>query len=381
MTRVAAMQIRGVDSILCSGSDLYSQRVSTTNLAIIMTVMALLGWGPGGDPPPGPVPEGMVWIPGGTFQMGSTGPMAHPDEGPVHEVRVSGFFIDRNEVTNDDYAKFVEATGYRTIAERPIDWEELRSQLPPGTPKPADEVLQPGSLVFVQPGRPVAIADYGQWWRWTQGASWRHPEGPGSSIVDRGDHPVVQIAWPDAVAYAEWAGKRLPTEAEWEFAARGGLEGASFVWGEEPPDGETSRANIWQGTFPNLNTKLDGYQGTAPVGSYPANGHGLNDMAGNVWEWCTDWYRPDTYRAAGEELQVDPKGPERSFDPREPFVPKHVTRGGSFLCHESYCLRYRPSARIGTAADSGMSHLGFRCVEDAPLKPAEAQDPATDSPS
>ena len=324
------------------------------------------------------VDDEMVLIPGGTFAMGSVGQLAWPAEGPVHPVRIDPFFIDRHEVTNKQFKRFVKATGYTTVAERPVDWDELAKQLPAGTPKPPASVLQPGSLVFVQPENTVELNNYANWWAWTHGADWRHPEGPESSIEGRMNHPVVHIAFEDAQAFAAWAGKRLPTEAEWEFAARGGVEGATFTWGEKvPSDTAPSPANIWQGAFPNENTKADGYVRSAPVGAYAANGFGLFDMAGNVWEWCSDWYRIDTYAGRGTEVTENPKGPAVSLDPDEPLVPKRVVRGGSFLCHVSYCLRYRPSARIGTAIDSGMAHLGFRCAKDAPgASPAAPATPA-----
>jgi formylglycine-generating enzyme required for sulfatase activity len=244
----------------------------------------------------------------------------------------------------------------------------MKKQLPPGTPRPPADKLVPGSLVFTPPPTAVPTTNVARWWTWTPGANWRHPEGPASDLNGRDDHPVVQVSWDDAVAYAKWAGKRLPTEAEWEFAARGGLAGARFTWGAEAPtDTDGKKANIWQGTFPNHNTRADGYERTAPVRSYPANGYGLYDTAGNVWEWCADWYRADAYagRTGGA---TNPKGPETFWDPAEPLVPKRVTRGGSFLCHVTYCESYRPAARRGTAADSGMSHLGFRCVKDGPAR-------------
>ena len=323
--------------------------------------------------------EGMVLIPGGEFTMGSSSPLALPEERPAHRARVRPFYLDTHEVTNDAFAAFVDETGYVTVAERPIDWEELSKQLPPGTPRPPDELLQPGALVFVSPPESVALGDHSQWWRWTPGASWRHPEGPGTSIEGRGDHPVTMVAWEDASAYARWAGKRLPTEAEWERAARGGLEGATYVWGEASAVSGAPRANIWQGRFPTDNTARDGHARTAPAGSYPPNGYGLHDMTGNVWEWCSDWFRPDAYRGREMELQDNPRGPSASLDPNEPLVPKRVSKGGSFLCHETYCLRYRPSARIGTAVDSGMSNLGFRCARDVPSPPeAVTPEPLTD---
>jgi len=311
-------------------------------------------------------PSGMVWVPGGEFRMGSADPLARADELPVHRVRVDGFWIDRTEVTNAQFAEFVAATGYKTVAERPVDWEEMKKQCPPGTPRPADEMLQPGALVFTPPDHPVDLRAYGEWWSWTLGASWRHPEGPGSSIEGREGHPVVHIAFEDALAYCAWAGKRLPTEAEWEYAARGGLDGSVNVWGDEPVD--ATRCNIWQGHFPDRNTGEDGFARTAPAGSFPANGYGLYDMAGNVWEWCGDLYRPDTYARRMLEVGPDgvtanPIGPKSSLDPRNPDAPEtRVHRGGSFLCNDSYCASYRPSARMSCTPDTGMSHLGFRCV-------------------
>ncbi|MBV8382315.1 MAG: formylglycine-generating enzyme family protein [Planctomycetaceae bacterium] len=308
-------------------------------------------------------PPGMAWIPGGEFTMGTDDPEAAPAEHPAHRVRVDGFWMDVTEVTNAQFRRFVEASGYLTTAERPVVWEQLKRQLPPGTPKPPDDRLVPGSLVFTPPDHPVSLSDPSAWWRWVPGASWRHPEGPGSSIEGKDDHPVIHVSWDDALAFANWAGKRLPTEAEWEFAARGGLEGKKYAWGDElQPDGKPL-ANTWQGHFPDRNTRDDGFLRTAPVKSFPPNGYGLHDMIGNVWEWCADWYRPDAYRLdADRGVVVNPSGPETGFDPEEPYQPKCVTRGGSFLCSPNYCSNYRPSARRGTAIDSGMSHLGFRCA-------------------
>lgn len=315
--------------------------------------------------------KGMVWIPGGEFRMGSTDALARPDEQPVHRVRVGGFWMDQTEVTNGQFAEFVKATGYKTVAEREVDWEELKKQVPPGTHKPDDAMLKPGSLVFTPPTEPVSTASAVAWWTWTIGANWRHPFGPTSALEGLEDNPVVHIAYEDAFAYAKWAGKRLPTEAEWEYAARGGLDAKSNVWGDEPID--PKRCNTWQGHFPDTNTAEDGFKGTAPVKTYQANGFGLYDMAGNVWEWCADLYRPDTYAryvvaAGGPSSVIDnPKGPERSLDPRNPHAPEsRVHRGGSFLCNDSYCASYRPSARMAAPPDTGMSHLGFRCVSDAP---------------
>lgn len=312
-------------------------------------------------------PPGMVWIPGGEFTMGSDHADARPEERPPHRVRVDGFFLDATEVTNAQFKKFVDATGYKTVAETAPTMEEILSQLPPGTPPPPKELLVPGSLVFRQTREPVPLSDHRAWWAWVPGAQWRHPEGPGTTIDGKDDHPVVHIAWDDAVAYARWAGKRLPTEAEWERAARGGLDAKNYVWGDAPFSKEKPQANIWQGRFPHRNTLDDGYLRTAPVKSYAPNGYGLYDMSGNVWEWCADWYRPDAFaldvRAARGDVVVRPRGPSRSRDPREPYSPSRVTRGGSFLCHDAYCKAYRASARRGTAADTGLSHVGFRCAK------------------
>jgi formylglycine-generating enzyme required for sulfatase activity len=309
-------------------------------------------------------PPGMIWIPGGEFSMGTDASVGWAGEKPAHRVRVDGFWMDESEVTNAQFRAFVEATGYVTTAEKPPDLKEIMRQLPPGTPLPPKEKLVPGSLVFIPPGAPVKLDDFSQWWQWVPGASWRHPEGPGTSIEGRDQHPVVHVSWDDAMAYAKWAGKRLPTEAEWEFAARGGLDGKIYSWGDEPPGaGGKWQCNIWQGEFPGKNTLLDGYERTAPVKSYPPNGYGLYDMAGNVWEWCSDWYDRDLYRTrAGKGVTVNPVGPEQSFDPTQPFMPQRVQKGGSFLCSDTYCLRYRPSARQASSPDSGMSHVGFRCV-------------------
>jgi len=304
--------------------------------------------------------EGMVWIPGGSFAMGSALRGSLPDEQPVKSVRVSGFWMDATEVTNAQFAAFVAATGYRTTAESPVDAEALRAAMPPDAPAPDPALLVPGSLVFVAP--PEGERSF--WWEYRPGADWRHPEGPQSSLDGRDDHPVVHVSWDDANAYAAWAGKRLPTEAEWERAARGGLDAAPFVWGDEKLPGGAHRANIWQGRFPWNDDQADGFHGTAPTGSFAANGYGLYDMAGNVWEWCADWYRSDAY-ALREDGARDPQGPADSFDPQEPWAAKRVTRGGSFLCSDVYCIGYRPSARMKTTPDTSLQHTGFRCVKDA----------------
>jgi formylglycine-generating enzyme required for sulfatase activity len=308
-------------------------------------------------------PPGMVWIPAGEFTMGSVDAYAWPDESPTHRVFVEGFWMDATEVTNAQFRKFVDATGYVTTAERAPDMDEIMAQLPPGTPPPRKDDFVPASAVFVSPNHPVPLSNSGLWWAWTKGANWRHPEGPNSSIDGKDHHPVVHVSWFDAVAYAKWAGKRLPTEAEWEFAARGGLIDKTYVWGDERASSSKPQANLWQGSFPHKNTKKDGYVRTAPAKTFPPNGYGLFDMAGNVWEWCADWYRHDTYpRRASDDVVINPQGPNDSFDPQERHAPKRVQRGGSFLCQDSYCAGYRPSARMKTTPDTSLSHSGFRCV-------------------
>jgi formylglycine-generating enzyme required for sulfatase activity len=269
-------------------------------------------------------------------------------------VRVDGFWMDRTEVTNRQFAAFVRATGYVTVAERELDPKDF-----PGVPS---EKLVPGSVVFTPPKGPVPLDDFLAWWSYVPGASWRHPEGPNSSVEGRDEYPVVHVSFGDAQAYAEWARKRLPTEAEWEFAARGGLDRKRYVWGDELTPGGKWRVNNWQGRFPGQNVAADGYERLAPVGSFPANGFGLLDMAGNAWEWCSDWYRPG-YEVTGSAPVVNPRGPTSSHDPMEPGVPKRVQRGGSFLCSDLYCTRYLPGARGKGDVDSGASHLGFRCVK------------------
>lgn len=305
--------------------------------------------------------KSMVWVEGGSFQMGAHDNTGRPDEYPLHEVRLDGFWMDATEVTNGQFRQFVAETGYVTTAEQAPDWEELKTQLPPGTPKPADSLLVASSLVFVAPGQPVSLRDAAQWWQWVAGADWQHPQGPGSSIEGRDDDPVVQVSWFDAMAYCRWAGKRLPTEAEWEFAARGGNAAAIYPWGDEPIDAGKRKANTWQGRFPNQNLMGDGYERLAPVASFPPNPIGLHDMAGNVWEWCSDWYAADFYQKQ-KGTAANPTGPELAYDPAEPTIPKRVVRGGSFLCNDSYCSGYRVSARMKTSPDTGLEHTGFRCV-------------------
>lgn len=307
--------------------------------------------------------KGMIWIKAGNFQMGADNKQAYEDEYPKHKVAVHGFWMDATEVTNAEFAQFVKATGYITTAERKPDWNELKKQLPPGTAKPADSVLVAASLVFDPPKQAVDLNDYTQWWTWKKGADWRHPHGPGSSIKGKENYPVVHISWFDAVAYCRWAGKRLPTEAEWEWAARGGLQNKLYPWGDEPLDAGKAKANTWQGHFPDRNTLKDKFYGLAPVASFAPNGYGLYDMAGNVWEWCADYYNNSYYKSVANGA-VDPKGPLKSYDPDEPYTKKRVIRGGSFLCNESYCTGYRVARRMKSTEDSGMEHLGFRCVQD-----------------
>ncbi len=309
-----------------------------------------------------PPSEDMALIPGGTFLMGADN--AYREERPAHRVSVDPFWMDLSTVTNAQFFHFVSDTGYVTVAERPLD-----PLMYPGAPP---EMLKPGALVFRMTQGPVDTSNIANWWHWTPGAQWRRPEGPGSDLEGRENHPVIHVAYEDAQAYAEWSGKQLPTEAEWEFAARGGLEGQDFVWGDEfSPDG-AFLANTWQGPFPWRNFASDGFAGTAPVGSYPANGYGLFDMAGNVWQWTTDWWSA-RHEADPEKpccAPRNPRGPamETSFDPMQPAIriPRRVVKGGSFLCAPSYCRRYRPAARHAQMVDTGMSHIGFRCIRRDP---------------
>ena len=320
------------------------------------------GFIPNTSPAPADGPPGMVWIPGGQFIMGALDDdqQARPDERPAHTVKIDGFWMDATEITNKQFEEFVSATGYVTTAEKKPEWEDIKKQLPPDTPKPPDSVLVAASMVFT----PVAtdnLFDWSQWWSWVQDANWRHPQGPDSDIEGKENHPVVQVSWDDAKAYLDWAGKRFPTEAEWEFAARGGLSNKIYPWGND--NNIAVCGNTWQGKFPEHNTREDGFFTTAPVKSYRPNGYGLYDMAGNVWEWTSDWYNVDYYgQCADLGTVINPSGADTPFDPRQPYTPQRVQRGGSFLCNDSYCSSYRASARMHCSPDTGQDHAGFRGV-------------------
>lgn len=309
-------------------------------------------------------PEGMVWIPEGTFTQGAVShdAMALPRERPNFKVKLDGFFMDVTEVTNAQFSKFVNETGYVTLAERPIDWEEMKKELPVGTPKPADSLLQPGSLTFKKViGKNISLRDVSRWWKWTLGANWRHPLGYGSSIEGKENHPVVHIAYEDAEAYCKWAGRRLPTEAEWEYAARGNQKEAVYLWGNDNA-ALAENANTWNGNFPVNNTKQDGYVRSSPVKQYPPNPYGLFDMAGNVWEWTSDWYNVErNYKLA--VLKKPIKNPKASFSKRQnPNIQEKVIKGGSFLCNDSYCSSYRISSKMNSSLSSSAEHIGFRTV-------------------
>ncbi len=320
---------------------------------------------PNSTSPPGPAPQGMVWIPGGEFTMGCEdprgsacgGPDPMNDSRPLHRVYVDGFWMDATEVTNEQFARFVDATGYVTVAEQKPTQEEF--------PDAPPENLVAGSTVFTPSTGSIPLDNHYRWWRYQEGASWRHPEGPDSDTVGRGGYPVVQVAFEDAVAYANWAGKRLPTEAEWEFAARGGRSGEAYPWGSEFTPSGKFMANTYQGRFPVKDEGKDGFQGVAPVATYSPNAYGLYDVAGNVWEWVSDWYRPDTYakRASSNSVVRNPRGPDSPWDPAEPNDKKRVHRGGSYLCNEQYCARFRLGTRGKGEERTGSNHLGFRCIK------------------
>jgi formylglycine-generating enzyme len=355
-------------------SDIEPKR-SVTGEKLLPGKFALCAWGAflvilstfGQEVIGGTSPEGMVWIPGGEFSMGAmtnghgNSEMAMPsnDAKPLHRVHVDGFWMDKTTVTNEEFEKFVEATGYTTVAERAPTAEEFPSA-------PAENLVA-GSIVFTAPDHEVPLDNYLQWWSYVQGANWRHPQGPKSDIKGKEKYPVVHVAYPDAEEYAKWAGKRLPTEAEFEFAARGGLAGKTYTWGDEfRPNGKWM-ANTWQGKFPLKDAGEDGYAGIAPVAKFPANGYGLYDMSGNVWQWCSDWYRPDYYESLAKAggVAMNPHGPDSPFDPAEPNEKKRVQRGGSFLCNDQYCSRYIVGTRGKGEVNTGTNHLGFRCVKDA----------------
>ena len=318
--------------------------------------------------PPSTAPDGMVWIPGGEFSMGAKEPsnmhdvvgmQATTDSRPVHRVIVDGFWMDATEVTNEQFERFVKATAYVTVAERTLRQEDF--------PTASPEMLKPGSVVFAPPDHAVPLNDHFQWWSFVDGADWRHPLGPESSIEGKAKFPVVHIAYEDALAYAHWAGKRLPTEAEWEFAARGGRTGQLYPWGDEFNEGGKWMANSHQGHFPHHDSAADAFIGIAPVAQFSPNGYGLYDVGGNVWEWVSDWYRPDYYAelVAAGGVTRNPRGPAASFDPAEPGVPKRVHRGGSFLCTDEYCSRYMVGSRGKGEVSTGTNHLGFRCVQSS----------------
>jgi formylglycine-generating enzyme required for sulfatase activity len=356
-----------------------SSRVVAVSLTLTLAIGFVLfaAFGPTGRPgkddglpsdllveAPGPAPPGMVWVPGGKFVMGND--RGAPDEAPAHEVVLDGFWMDAHEVTNREFLAFVDATGYVTTAEREPELRSLQSQpdVKLSDLDVPDKYKQPGSVCAM---KDFTAEDYDpargaySWWDYIPGANWRHPEGPGSSLEDRMDHPVVHVSWLDADAYCRWAGRRLPSEAEWEYAARGGRADQTYPWGDERNPSGKWLHNIWQGDFPVTNTGEDGYEVTAPVGSFPPNDFGLYDLSGNVWEWCADYYRPDYY---ADSPRRNPPGPKSSFDPdpREVAVVKRVQRGGSFMCSDEYCVGYRTSARMKGEEDTGAFHTGFRCV-------------------
>ena len=300
----------------------------------------------------------MVFIKGNTFEMGADNKQADKDEYPKHKVTLTSFWIDVTEVTNTQFSEFVKATNYITTAEKKIDWDELKKQLPPNTPKPSDEDLEPASLVFN-----MVTNENQDWWTMEKGVSWKNPSGKNSNIIAKENYPVVQVSWFDAMAYCKWAKKRLPTEAEWEYAARGNLKNKIYSWGNETINAGKPKANSWQGNFPKTNLLIDKFLKSSPVKSFQANGYGLYDMAGNVWEWCSDLYDFNYYSTISNGIK-NPKGPEKSYDPEDLYAKKYTIRGGSYLCNDGYCSGYRNARRMKETPDTGMEHIGFRCVSD-----------------
>lgn len=312
-----------------------------------------------------PKVDGMVWIPAGIFEMGASesDAMALSHEKPKHTVKVDGFYMDETEVTNAQFSKFIEATAYVTTAERPVEWDLIKSQLPPGTTKPHDSLLKPGSLLFKKTEQSVPnLYDFSQWWRWSIGANWKQPHGVGSNIKGRENHPVVHISFEDALSYCQWAGRRLPTEAEWEYAARGGKKNKIYFWGNLS-NSLSKYVNSWEGEFPVNNTQADGFEKSAPVKTYPPNDFGLYEISGNVWEWTSDWYNINYYESCRKNsLTNNPKGADSAYNPNNPYIEEKVIRGGSFLCNDSYCASYRVSSRMATDPNTSLEHLGFRTV-------------------
>jgi sulfatase modifying factor 1 len=355
MTKPKAPYAAATDSRRVAGIREVARSRATINCSRWVTLKPATH-APTGESVARPSREGMAWIEGATFVMGSD--KHYPEEAPAHRARVDGFWMDTHTVTNQEFKRFVDATGYVTVAERHANAEDY-----PGA-DPA--MLLPASVVFVKPPRAVDMNDLYQWWRYIRGADWRHPGGPHTSLQGLWDHPVVHIAFEDAEAYAHWLGKALPTEAEWEFAARGGLDGAEFVWGDELVPAGKPMANTWQGKFPWQNLLEDGFESTAPVGSFPPNAFGLYDMAGNVWQWTTDWFQDHARIKKACCTIENPRGAaaDESYDPRTPGVriPRKVIKGGSYLCAPSYCRRYRPAARMAQEVNSATCHIGFRCI-------------------
>jgi sulfatase modifying factor 1 len=371
-SRVAVKWAAGMIVVLGLSAFAVKSTLKSTKEGGVPSTTAFLPTIENKTPAPGTSPKGMVWVPGGEFSMGSTSsseslcglPGVTRDALPVHRVYVDGFWMDKTDVTNEEFNEFARATGYITIAERTPTQEEFPTAPP--------ENLVSGSVVFAPTDHPVDLGNHYQWWKYVKGANWRHPLGADSDLKGKERYPVVQIAYDDAVAYANWAGKRLPTEAEWEFAARGGLTGKLYFWGDELKQHGKWMANIYQGQFPVKDAGEDGYAGLAPVAQFPPNRYGLYDMAGNVWQWCGDWYQPDYYAqlAGAGGVARNPTGPENSFDPTEPTEHKRVHRGGSFLCTDQYCTRYMVGARGKGEISTGSNHLGFRCVKSASVEHA-----------